>query len=661
MQSTRLAFDPLWQCLCPSWATATFHTTARRLPRPRPSPQCLKTPRRRAYTAKAYWEERPPNVRRLEAASRQHDLVFNPQDDDPARAYRQRRPAWHSEEERARRREPDPATRTTKSLYNDLRIYAMEGKHDKAVQLVQYLVRERREEPNTELYHSLILANVSFNEGAAWRVHDLLEEMQKEGLQPDVGICHAVLKVLAVHPDHLLRTDVLEFMRSQWISVSEDGMHDIAAGLLKEGLFEQALETLDQIRQQGSKVEAWLLDLYVYTLGEAGEIESAYSILRSRHLSGELNISKTLWHTLLDVASSMNNMGATRFVWKTQVTPGYLNPNSGTSLTVLQTASRAGDAALATDVFAHLAKRGETFTALHYQLLLSAYLSNSPPDLKRAFSVLTIMASENLAPAQETTRHLFTLLRRSPHRTSLALQHLRTLHAENRLIPIAALNLVIEAYVAQKNLKAAMDVYKLIHTFAPITEGPKPTFANIDTFNLLLRGCRTASPPDAEQASFLVSELLALRVKPTALTYDRLILVFVAAGEHYLRLSQNEPDTAKAEAKGKQLIDYAYRHFSDMQPLGWMPRFGTVEDLSRTLASVGDERCWDVLQAAEDAGEEVIEGWKDKGRWARKNTEEAWGRAQKGGSDEVNFSKDVVKDHVSESEQVVASASSGLA
>lgn len=504
----------------------------------------------------------------------------------------------------------------------------MEGKHGQAVKLVEHLVRERREEPNAELYHSLILANVSCDEGAAWRVHDLLDEMEKEGLQPDVGICHAVLKVLAVHPDHLLRTDMMEFMRSQWISVSEDGMHDIAAGLLKEGLFEQALETLDQMREQASKVEPWLLDLYVYTLGEAGEIDSAHSILRSRHLGGELNISKTLWHTILDAASSNNNIDTTRFAWKTQVTPGYLNPNSGTSLAVLQTASRAGDAALATDVFAHLAKRGETFTALHYQLLLSAYLSNSPPDLKRALSILSIMASEKLSPSQETTRHLFTLLRRSPRRTALTLQHLRTLHAENRLIPIAALNLIIESHVAQKKLNQAMDVYKLIHTFAPITEGPKPTFANIETFNLLLRGCRTASPPDADQASFLVSELLALRVKPTALTYDRLILVFVAAGEHYLHQTKNE-------AKGKQLLDYAYRHFTDMQPLGWMPRFGTVEKLAVTLAGVGDERCWDVLQAAADAGEQGVEGWEEKGRWARRNTEVAWTRASDAGVNEV--------------------------
>ena len=335
MQSTRLAFDPLWQCLCPIWATATLRTTTRSLPRARANPQCLNKPRRRTYAADKYWEERAPNVRRLEAASRQHDAVFSPHDNDPARAYRERRPQWHAEQqERARQREPDPATRTTKSLYNDLRMHAIEGRHDKAVGLVEYLVRERREEPNIELYHNLILANVSFDEGAAWRVHDLLEEMEKDSLQPDVGICHAVLKVLAVHPDHLLRTDVLEFMRSRWISVSEDGMHDIAAGMLKEGLFEQALETLDQMRQQSSRVEPWLLDMFVYTLGEAGETESAHTILRSRHLSGELNISKTLWHTLLDAASSNNDMDTTRFVWKTQATPGYLNPVSYTHLTL---------------------------------------------------------------------------------------------------------------------------------------------------------------------------------------------------------------------------------------------------------------------------------------------------------------------------------------
>ena len=75
--------------------------------------------------------------------------------------------------------------------------------------------------------------------------------------------------------------------------------------------------------------------------------------------------------------------------------------------------------------------------------------------------------------------------------------------------------------------------------------------------------------------------------------------------------------------RGVELVDWSFRHFADMQPLGWMPRFGTLEALAMQLARVGDDRCWDILQAAEDYAERV-EGYEQKRRYARKNVEELW-------------------------------------
>jgi hypothetical protein len=61
-----------------------------------------------------------------------------------------------------------------------------------------------------------------------------------------------------------------------------------------------------------------------------------------------------------------------------------------------------------------------------------------------------------------------------------------------------------------------------------------------------------------------------------------------------------------------------------MQDMEWMPRFGTVEKLATLLAKLGDTRCWDVLQVAEEVGEARVEGWREKGKWAWKNVEGAW-------------------------------------
>ena len=663
---SKLAIDELWACLCPSWNATTLLRAPARIPRARRIPRCLNAPpTRRAYSAEGQLEDRGRNTRRLEARSRHFDAVYNPSDREPAKAYRESVPVWKYPQQKDKNSqqafqetEVDLSTVSTNSLYNRLRVAAAQGEYFKTRQLVEFLVRERREKPSVEHYNALILSNISADPGAAWRVHDLLTEMQQAGLQLDAATCHAVLKVLAIHPDHLLRTDILDYMKSKWIGVNETGEHDITAGLLREGLFEQALERLDGMERQHMRVQGWLLDMFVYMLCEGGEVGEASRIMHGRHLGGELNISRQLWHHFLDKASEADHIDGTLLAWKSQVNLGYLNPSSGVCLNVLTAASRAGDAYLATTVFTHLSKRNEPFNPLHYQLLIDAYLAASPPDLSRALNIITLMPFEKIQPTNWHTRSLFRVIKTSPELTHEALGHLRALHEEDRNIPIAAFNVLIESWIHQRNLPEALKIYKQIHTFAPKNGKPQVTFANIETFNLLLRGCRITNPPDEAQASFLVAELLALRILPTALTYDRLILVFITAAQTHLETaakSTTESDGAKSTARAKILLDWSTRHFMDMQPLEWMPRFGTVEKLATLLAKVRDTRCWDVLQIAEEVGEKRVEGWREKGKWAWKNAEEAW-EATNAHGDEVAVKKEDGKDERVEEKDVLAAA-----
>lgn len=626
MTTSRLAIDPLWQCLCPAWQFTTVkRVTPLLVPARRPSLQCHKVAR--------------PVRRKTDALARKYanESVNDGRTVTILSPLSQSLPAQQPFAERLPNRpgrgEPESinyAKEPTALLYNHLRGAAIDGRVKLCQYVTEMLVTERGEKPTLQLYNALILSNLGNQEGAAWRVSDLLDEMARDGLQPDVGTCHAALKALSVHADHLLRTDILDYMSRKWYQLSEDGAHDVAAGLIREGLFEQALERLDSMRREGMRVQGWLLDMAVYVLCEASEMSEAYRIMRQRFDSGELNLSRSLWLFYLDKASDARHHTATQLVWSSQVNPNYINPSSGICLNVLATAAQAADAVMATEVFSHLSKRGTTFQPIHYELLISTYLSSAMPDFKRALNILTIMALEKLEPSIAETRSLFLYLRDKPALVAQALSSLRELHEQGRKIPIAALNLLIECYVDQRNLADALKLYKQIHTFVPMSEGAKKSFANIDTFSLLLEGCRLAKPPDAHQASFLVSELLALRIKPTPLTYDRLILVFVEAGKLAIKTSaDNQDSTIKTtqKAEGIELLDWAFRHFSDMQTLGWMPRFGTTESLGVELANLRDERCWDVLQAAENNASK-IDGWSEKGRWVGKNVEGAWEVAQ---------------------------------
>ena len=163
------------------------------------------------------------------------------------------------------REEIDLSQESTTSLYHLLRSTAIDGKTNRCREVAETLVRDRGERPSVQMYNALILSHLGHDEGSALRVMELLDDLKEDGFEPDTGTCHAVLKVVAVHVDHVLRTDVLDYMAQRWYTLSEDGAHDVAAGLFREGLFEQALRRLDMMRQQDIPIQGWLLDMALYT------------------------------------------------------------------------------------------------------------------------------------------------------------------------------------------------------------------------------------------------------------------------------------------------------------------------------------------------------------------------------------------------------------
>lgn len=254
-----------------------------------------------------------------------------------------------------------------------------------------------------------------------------------------------------------------------------------------------------------------------------------------------------------------------------------------------------------------LGNRSTVFQNVHYDQLLLAYMSTSPPDLRAALAVLTIMASTKLPPTAATVRPIYRYLKRRPHEIDEVMEVLASLHKAGREVPIAALNMVIEFHINERDdLASALTVYKSLHEFERIvSDVPHKSMANIETFNILLKGTRLASPPAHETALFLVSELLALHIQPTSLTYDRLVLVFIVAGQ----------------------LELAWRYFDEMDKLKMIARPNTVSALGQALAGRGDERTWDLIQRAQDS--RVTQGMTDEAlRRAIEAIEDAWGRNQ---------------------------------
>ena len=466
-------------------------------------------------------------------------------------------------------------------------------------------MRERGQKPNLRLYDALLLANTDNQYGSAREVATILDEIAAEGLTPDSATYHAALRVgacarvvryalaytmqvLAIHPDYLLRQRILEELRQRWFSLTKDGWHEVVTGLIRERQLELALDTLDQMQEEGAKVDSWLYDLLIYTLCSAEEFDSAVDLMQDRISSGELYISATLWYYLLDTASRALHHRGTLFAYRARVESSYLNPSAGICINILSTAARHGDIYLATSVLRVLGRRsGNPIQLHHYEALLETYVIAK--DIRTSFTLLTIMAAAGHSPTEASTRPIFTHLNQSPSLPATAVLILEELREQDRQIPIQAVNVVMEAYIFHRDLGSALSIYKYLHKFGDSLD---PDTA---TFNLLIRGCAQAARKDL--AMFLASEMVALKVAPDRLTYDRLTLVCLN--------SENS-------------IDDAWRYFEEMRGLGWWPRHGTAVALARRACERGDQRFWKLVD--DDEGrtfskwkvESLIEDyWKD--------------------------------------------------
>lgn len=344
--------------------------------------------------------------------------------------------------------------------------------------------------------------------------------------------------------------------------------------MIRDRQLELALDVVELLQEEGTRIHPWLYDLIVYNLCDAEEFDEVLKIMRHRTTNGELLISATLWFYFLDTASRALHHEATLYVWHKRVETSYLNPPSGTCINILNTAARHGDFRLATDVFRILGNRSQTLHLYHYESLLESYLASS--DLKAALTLLTVMTSSGVPPTDASTRPIFLHLRQSPSLPANAHSILRHLSDTDRPIPAPAINVIIESHIHHHDLASAIETYKTLHELCPAG----PTTA---TFNALFRGCAKAVRKDL--AMFLAAEMLALNVPPDALTYDRLMLVCLNANEE--------------EEEG--FVD-AWRYFEEMRGVGWWPRAGTMVALAKRCCERGDERVWRLVGEVEGQG-----------------------------------------------------------
>lgn len=200
-------------------------------------------------------------------------------------------------------------------LHERLRhLASLEDTYERIASLVEYLIVERGEKPALIHYDALIRANASAEQGSAAVVEDLLKEMREEGINPDSGLYHAVLQVLAIHPDYILRNRIMQEMKERWLGLSPEGWHSLVTGLLRDRQFESAMDKLEQMHADEVEVQPWLYDIFLYQLCEIGELDEAFRILHYRFERKSTGISFSMWYYLLDHFSRNFHVGVPLYV-----------------------------------------------------------------------------------------------------------------------------------------------------------------------------------------------------------------------------------------------------------------------------------------------------------------------------------------------------------
>ncbi|CAK7226894.1 hypothetical protein SCUCBS95973_006354 [Sporothrix curviconia] len=621
MTGTRIVVDGLWRCLCPSVDT----------------PALLRAVNRGPDTTRPILRQGSQS----ESSSRSsHTLLMQLAVHNLLRA----RPPFLRE----------LAAASSATIYAALRELQDKPQAFNRIQaFARYLLDERREAPTAALYEALVRSNCHAN-GSADAVQDLLRALREGSIEGTPSLFHGALSVLAVHPDYIQRNAVLQEMKDRWIELAPNGQVSVALGLLRDGQYERALNLLDDMTEAASHegaepVPAWLLDIYVYVLGQEGFLDDALQIVNHRLLREGDSVSLNVWSFLLDTCCRRGHFGGLVYVWNRVVRPnggnGLITPSDAMALDVLNMAAQNGDANLAAKIMQMLSARGTKLSMPHFEAMLDCYAQAGAID--KALRALCIMHNAGIVPDQGSTRSIFLGLvnataggknmMNAKAAVAAAIESAVTalfdLKKQYGSVPVAAFNVVLEAMLASRqqlaatvagaggvnarsrkarasavkaqggetDAEAALDLYRHVRQLCPT--GPSRA-----TFRLLFRACT-----DPMHLNFLVREMSSFSFRPDMDMIDQVVhentthgsldqalqYVFDLMGEGEGSRRTSHIEDIKEGSGASEATNEAHAESLRRQP--WISR-RTAAALAKRCIEEEDERIWVVADASRDRG-----------------------------------------------------------
>ncbi|OKL61933.1 hypothetical protein UA08_03015 [Talaromyces atroroseus] len=545
MRRSPLTLDGLWYCLCPSFRRSY-------LKRPSLSFRLIKEASRR-FQSSAFAGESQHFDRHSRDNKAPEDHGYS---EHPAlRLHRSRT----STIERLQ-------SLSVSELENRLAQLSSRRQTDvyEIIYVLKELLQKHRISPTTRHYRAYVLGNIDRRHGSPGIIRGLLHEMEKEGITADSATLHAALEAIAVHPDYLLRQEVIGALRARWLSLSPAGWHHLIAGLVREGQLELALDRLDQMERKGIPLEQWLHGLLIYKLCDAGEFTEALNLMRSRSKKAVF-ISWRMWSYLLRAAIQNSHFDTVRYVWTNAVDLGYTVINVSDCRDVLRLASEHGDINFLESVFRHLFTLDNNLDRKDYERLVQLYARNA--DITTALEIICRMHQSKLSLSPETTQSVLLSLESRINDPEIMWKEISSLKNKGLRIPVALANLVINycgilldrgSMSASRATDIAIDIYKDLYEVCS-------SGASTETFNSLFTLCRQAKKPDV--CTFFAKEMAAFDVSPDQETFETLILICSDVGS----------------------FSTASMYLTDLRARGWELSLSVADQLRRKCGNIDNQ------------------------------------------------------------------------
>ncbi|ETS83257.1 hypothetical protein PFICI_05133 [Pestalotiopsis fici W106-1] len=596
MKPGRIVIDGLWRCLCPSVDAAAFYQTLRRPAVSRRQPTAITSrsastaavetqPQLNATTTSPaiQWPHHGRQAERHSARVWKHISKRAPPHTKTAAKVSDKRYVhrkWKRHPTLPRSFFTDQGSSdeelhgaSTDAIVEGLReLCESQGQYHGICNTVRYLVTNRNKKADVFLYNCLIQANCDPEFGSAEAVGDMLEEMESTRVLPTAATYQSVLEVLAVHPDYVLRNRAIDKMEAIWKPPTINGRVAITVGLIRDGQYEMALESLEYLYKNGAPIPHWLYDIFIYTFGALGAHEETLMILQQKERCIDAPPTHNLWHYLLDVFSKDSFYEGTRTVWNRMVMQGKAVASDGTAVNVLNLASRHNDANMATQVIQQLLDRGVKLGMHHFEPLLE--IQSADQEIQQALSTICLMSKAGHVPDRSSTRSVVAQLQSTPKLAEEAVGLLHDLK-KSMQVPIAAFNVVLEATLLTRGFPAGLDLYRSIGRICSV----KPS---LETYNLLLQHCDVP-----KFMRFLVAEMEAFSIAPDEAAFDRMIFISTSNTNY-------EP--------AFRYLEQMVSNKTDEESSGWWISRPTALSLLRRAISAKDNRTQGLMEECEKRG-----------------------------------------------------------